>query len=288
MSYAETDAEPVAVAPLTRPQTQTDGSASDAFDFDVQIAAAELPVVAEASEVLRPAALETLENQTATAGTRPSVDATPPAPLPRPPVAAIQVLGAHWDVVMPFASEVEQVRNANTARITEVTDTAGAFKSGPWVAEGTVIFSLNGENLRPGTPVSTHLLDNLVVDPDGYTRASVRYRDVATGRLDLGLLTIPVVRDISLADQTRMTYRTIDGAWVMQVASVGTPNETGFQVGDIVLSEETTGIGIANEEALRAVYDRLVEAEVGTARFRITRSGTTQTIRVPLARQDKR
>ncbi|MEL7460887.1 MAG: protein kinase [Pseudomonadota bacterium] len=284
LAIVETDAEPQAVAALTRPETQLDGVAGPQFAFDVQIAADALPVLAEAGEAPRAEPLDTLENVVASAGVRPRVDAIPPAPLPRTPVAAVQVLGAHWDVAMPFASEVEQVRNADTARITQVTDAQTALKSGAWVVEGTVIFSLNGANLRPGLPLSAHLLDNLVVDPDGYTRASVRYRDAATGRFDLGLLTIPVIRDISLADQTRIRYRTVDGAWVMEVASVGVQTDTGFQTGDILLREETTGIGIANEEALRAVYDRLVADQIGDARFVIDRAGTQTTLRVPLVR----
>lgn len=216
---------------------------------------------------------------------RPQVDIVAPAALPKPPLLTRQITSAHWDVEMPFGSELELIRNANTIRLTEITDPTAALNSGPWVREGTVIYAMNGERLKPGVALPTQLLDALVVDPDGYTRASVRYRDGATGRIDRGLLTIPVHRTLRLADQTLLAYRVVAGAWVVQVEQPGNLREDGLRTGDILVREINTNINITNQDALGAVFDQLVAAEIGTARFIVNRGGTEIEARSNLARE---
>ncbi|MEL7027053.1 MAG: hypothetical protein AAGO57_07495, partial [Pseudomonadota bacterium] len=274
-------------AETPRPNLSFEGVGGPEFDFTASATGTAAPTVAEESAALPQfAAIAVLGP--AQQGSGPAFDATPPEPLPVEPQGALiarQVVGAHWDVAMPFASTIEQVRNSNTALITEVTDPNAAAMSGAWIAPDAMIYALNGETLRPGLTLSTQVLDSLIVDPDGYTRGSVRYRDPETGRIDRGLLAVPVVREIALADTTQLTYRTEDSKWVMRVKSAPSRTDDGLQPGDILISEQNTGIGIANEDALRAVFDRLVSGDVGTARFLVLRNGAERTVGVPLARE---
>lgn len=217
----------------------------------------------------------------------PAVDAAPPAPLPPEPpapIAPIQVTGSQWDVEMPFTSVPEQVRNAVTLRITEVNSPGVATRSGDWVKPDTILYAFNGRTLQPDTPLSAHVLADLTVDPDGFARATVRYRDATTGRIDRGLLAVPVVRHISLADGTTLAYRYDNGRWVITVETAGASVEDGLRSGDILLSERSTGIDIADEDGLRAVYERLVAANVGVARFVVERAGAQRVVAAPLAR----
>jgi len=280
------DAVPGPTGPIPRPVTPIAGVAESGFAFiapplDGEPSAPALstgPAVRVAA--LAPPARSSDETEL-------RVDPVPPAPLPEALTGQIldgQIRGAHWDVAMPVETVLEQVRNANTVRIVAVTDTEVAARSGDWLAEGTVIYAFNGETLRAETDLSTHLLDALTVDPDGFVRATVRYRDAVTGRIDRGLLTVPVFRRIGLADGTLLDYRVIGDAWAVEVRETGGSGGEVLRPGDILLSERTTGIGIANEDALRAVFARLVEADADAARFVVERGGIEREVTVPLAR----
>ncbi|MEM9344863.1 MAG: protein kinase, partial [Pseudomonadota bacterium] len=100
---------------------------------------------------------------------------------------------SRWDVEMPFTAELEQVRNATVATITSVSPTADLERSGAWIAEGALLYALNEAAFPPDAPLERLLLDALQVDPDGFTRATVRYRGPDGGRIERGLLAVPVV-----------------------------------------------------------------------------------------------
>ena len=72
---------------------------------------------------------------------------------------------------------VVQLLADHTAKITEVSATTDTTIAGAWIAEGVTIYSFNGESLLPNTDLNVHVLTNLTIDPDGYSRASVRYRE---------------------------------------------------------------------------------------------------------------
>lgn len=277
------DGTPATDLAADRPEVFGADVSADTFEPTSPVFASALPGVELATSTVNRIAAMVAPSKAA-AEVQPEIDETPPVALPKPPLLGTQIISSHWDVAMPFASEMEQVRNSTTVRLTEITDPEVATKSGAWVAEGTVIYALNGQSLRAGVPLSGHLLDSLTIDPDGYTRASVRYKDVATGRIDRGLLTVPVKRDIRLADGTTLTYRGSDGGWLVDVVATPQTREDGLRPGDILVRESTTGIGIANEDALAAAFEQLVASDTGTARFIVDRGGSQSEVRFNLAR----
>ncbi|MEM9971044.1 MAG: hypothetical protein AAF762_08085, partial [Pseudomonadota bacterium] len=217
-----------------------------------------------------------------------SVDTAPPAApqtanATAPPTAQ-QVVYSHWDVEMPFTSELVRVRNADTINITAVSPTADLSISGAWIAPGVTIYSYNGERLMPDTPLSVHVLTGMTIDPDGYARATLRYQP-PDGPIDRGLLAVPVVRDIGLADGTVLRARVVDRDWTVTVASFGETTEGTLRVGDQLLQEITTGTQINGHEDVTRAFDLLASRNADTARFNVLRAGTLTTATLQLARQ---
>ena len=214
-----------------------------------------------------------------------TVDQVPPPPATRiGPVAETQLAFAHWDVAMPFEATLSKVRNAITAEVTAVSDTADLAISGDWIAEGVVLYSFNGERLTENLSISGHFLQNLTVDPDGYSRATVRYRDPATGIIDRGLLSVPVVRQMGLADGTTIEARMSDQVWVLQVTSVGAA-DNGLQPGDILVSETLSETSFSTPEVFVDALDALAASKAKTAELTVIRDGSRQDITWHLARE---
>ena len=199
------------------------------------------------------------------------------------PLAGTQIAFAHWDVRMPFEADLERVRNANTAVITSIDEAADLAISGDWIAEGVIIYSFNGDRLEADTPLNVHVLKSLTIDPDGYARATVRYRNPTADILDRGLLAVPVVREMGMADGTVIEARMIDLAWVMEVTALGEV-ANGLKVGDILTGEATTGNVFATPEALTETLEQLVSRRIETADLTVVRGGETLQAEWPLAR----
>lgn len=217
-------------------------------------------------------------------------DLIPPAPLPEPvipgPVLAQQIAFSHWDVDMPFVAEMQKLRNAATAVVTELSATADFDIAGGWISQGTRIFTYNGQTLDVNTALSGQVLNAMTIDPDGYTRGTVRYRDPNTGQIDRGLLAVPVVREIGLADGTAVEGRIVEQLWqftVLAAATDAAPGD-GLQPGDRILQETITGIEIATHEDFTRIYERLASRGATEARFRIQRGAQGLTLAQPLAR----
>ena len=232
---------------------------------------AQTPAISQVEAVLMTAALPTLPK--ANGEVLFNGDVSPPAYVQKlGSILKNQVAFSHWDVTMPFESSVERVRNSNTETITAVSSDADLATSGAWIKEGVVIYSFNGARLEPDTPISVHALNNLNIDPDGYMRASVRYRDPDTGTIDRGLLAVPVVREIGLADGTRLEARKVDLNWVLVVTEAAPGSN--LRIGDRLEAEQTSGVNLNGHEALAKALDRLVAVGAETATFSVTRDGS--------------
>ncbi len=210
-------------------------------------------------------------------------DVTPPASLEKlTAVLKIQIVYSNWFAEMPFASRFEKGRNANTATISRVNENANLEVSGNWIKEGVVIYSFNGKTLKPDTPISGHVLNDMNIDPDGYARASVRYRDPDTGNVGRGLLAVPIVRRIGLIDGSRIVARVVDQEWTLTVDKAAPGS--GFEVGDTLFSETTTGLALNAHQSLASVLRRLVAENAKAATFTVSRDGQTRQVPWTLAR----
>ncbi|MGC1489611.1 MAG: hypothetical protein WA784_17690, partial [Albidovulum sp.] len=155
---------------------------------------------------------------------------------------------------------------------------------GSWLKEGTEIYTVNETPLSKNQPLEMQILNAMVVDPDGYTRVGVRYKDAASGRFDRALLAVPVVRKLGLADGTLLEVQMIDGNWATTVTEVPADTNSGLKVGDILESETTTAQTVNTPDAIELVMSDLVRQTAEVAAFQIMRDGTQVTLDVPLAR----
>lgn len=208
-----------------------------------------------------------------------------PALAPKAPMTD-PVAYAHWDVDMPFETTIEQVRNATTATITQVTTTTDLDVAGAWIRENTVIYALNGAPLVPDTALSTLLLNNLQVDPDGFTRASVQYRDPELGVIDRGLLAARVVRRVGLVDGTELDLGVRDLEWQARVREPGTWSGNTLQTGDIILQASAVGTRIESFEDLSSALERTLDRGVTSVELQVLRAGQIVSARLPLAQED--
>ena len=200
-----------------------------------------------------------------------------------PGISQTQITLAVWDVLMPFESSLAQVRNAQTALITKIADGADLNVSGDWIAEGNVIYALNGQPLDGQSTIATLILNDMATDPDGFTRIGVRFKDAQTGKFDRGLLAVPVVRNIWLVDGSLLQVRLRNGAWVTEVAIVGDQSGGTLKKGDILTKEGVTGRTISAPEDIEAIIEKLVELQRGTAKFSVLRSGKNASAELPLS-----
>lgn len=217
----------------------------------------------------------------------PAMETTPPAasiPVPATgPILVNQIIGSHWDVDMPFQSDLIRVRNSHTVEITEISETADLSISGSWIKPGTTIYAFNGDQLPANTDISVLILSTLDIDPDGYARATVRYKDIDTGIIDRGLLAVPTFRQMTFADGTVLAASVRDLQWQIVVTESG-PRTNGLAVDDILLGERSTGIAFVTHNDLAAAMDRLANGGFESALFEVRRGAETLDVPVPLSR----
>ncbi|MDI3336706.1 serine/threonine-protein kinase [Defluviimonas aestuarii] len=201
------------------------------------------------------------------------------------PLVEAQVSFALWDIAIPFEFSQNTVRNAEVALITSVPSEINRTVSGDWIAEGTEIYTVNDRPLSKELPFETQILNALVVDPDGYTRATVRFKNPVNQRFERGLIAVPVVRRMGLADGTLLDMRMIDDAWTATITETPQSREGGLQVGDVLVSEATTGQAIDSVDALGSIMAELVKSDAAMAKFEVLRGGNSATAEVYLTRQ---
>jgi hypothetical protein len=214
-------------------------------------------------------------------------ETAPVVSLPAPPLGPVleqQITLALWDIALPF-DYVETTEDSTTvAMISAVHSGIDQAVVGGWLAEGVEIDAVNGTPLSPEEPFSTQILNAMKIDPDGYTRVGVRYKVPGAAMPELGLLAVPVVQRLGLADGTMLEARR-DGAATALVVTDAAPSETGLRTGDVLRSEADTGIMIEGSETLEEVLNSLVAKNIGTARFEVTRDGAPAVATYSLARR---
>ncbi|WP_299890133.1 serine/threonine protein kinase [uncultured Ruegeria sp.] len=190
-------------------------------------------------------------------------------------LAETQVSFAHWDVEIPFDVSRRRASTGNVIAVTGVDPTIDMTVIGDWVTRGAAIFTLNGKPIQSDASFAAQVLDNLQVDPDGYTRVAARYRPLGKTRASNGLLALPAIRSVGLENGYAFTIRgTGEAEWQTVVSDVPAENSGSLQKGDVLLSEAQTGMTFDGSESLDALLAQLVSANQAEARFSVSRNGT--------------
>ena len=287
VAIAETPAEPEESVGA-KPLEIADNTVPSVFLVSPEIA--DIPAAEEASLTVFPTPIATIETRSV-----PEEFETPELPVAAaqsfttPPAALPQEIQiernglsfAVWNVAMPFEATHEKVRNANTATITKVHP-RNLSPSDSWITKGAEIHIVNDTRLEDGVQLETYILNSMNLDPDGKTRASVMYKDAVTKRFERALLTVPIVRDIWLADGTQFHIRMDGDDWVAEVMNKGTMPGNELAVGDVISRETKTGIALNAPESMEQVFALAESKGLESLGFAVSRNGSTTTAILPL------
>ncbi|OBY26970.1 serine/threonine-protein kinase [Leisingera sp. JC1] len=260
-------AEPAPVAADPAPAAADPAPAADTE-------AASLTAAADSAGVAEPEAAAIAE---------PAPQAAEPVPAAPAPFAGHEVSYALWDVSIPFEYEERTVRKAQVVSITGTGENTDLSKTGSWIAPGVEILTVNNQPLTADSPFASQLLTAMQIDPDGYTRASIRYKGAESKRFEMGLLAVPVVRRTGLNSGLQFEARMQDGAWVTSVSQQAAQGSADLQPGDVLLRETATGITLTEAESLAEIMQALQDKGAATATFDILRDGAAASASLELA-----
>ncbi|MDA7965148.1 protein kinase [Ruegeria sp.] len=212
----------------------------------------------------------------------------PEATAPAAPVnlAENQVAYGHWDVDVPFSTARRRGSTGTVLAINGVQDGQDLSVIGDWVQRGTTIFTLNGKPVRGEASLAAQVLNDFMVDPDGYIRVAVRYRPLGQTRAQNGLLALPATRMFGLQNgYVFEAHHAGDAGWQTIVDQTLTSGAGDLQRGDILVRETQTGMAIDTAESLDAVLATLVSENKPTAQLTVLRDGTETAATLQLAQE---
>jgi hypothetical protein len=195
-----------------------------------------------------------------------------PAPVTDAGVALLenQVGFAAWDATMPFLEDNRIIGGERVAIILRMLPDVDAASVGDWLANGLILYSVNGVDIQQSGSITTAVLNAMQVDPDGKARVVVQYSGSSLER-QTGLMTVTATRLISLANGVNLTVSTIDGEWRSVVTAVNSPNSTTLREGDILFRDKTTGVALDGPMSIEAIMASLVASGTATTEFAIIR-----------------
>ena len=282
---AETVTEPEVAAPSLASQTEV----AQEQPVEQSETGTEETEVAAATDAAEPETLPTAEVEASQPDQTEVAVAEPEAPVaPAEPVnlSEDQVAFAHWDVDVPFTVSRRRASTGNIFAIGTLNADQDLSVVGDWVQRGTMIFTLNGEPIRPDMSFAAHILNEFTVDQDGFIRSAARYRPLGETRAQNGLLALPAHRMLGLENGMTFDIRyNEDSGWQTIVASVPEASAGGMQSGDILLYEQTTDAAIDRPESLDATLMGLVTQNEPQGRFAVLRNGSETVANMNLAQE---
>jgi hypothetical protein len=244
------------------------------------VAEAAPEVTAEAAPEPEPAPVATAEAQPEAqpeAAADPAPAATSPSATPR----ANQIAFAAWDVTLPFIEENRIIGGERVAIVARLLPTTDIAVSGTWLANGLLLYSVNGVDIQQSGTVIAAVLNAMQVDPDGRARVVVEYAGSTLER-QTGLLTVDARRLVSLAAGVNVAISTVDGEWQAVVTGVTRPEATSLRQGDILFRDRTTGIALSGPGELERIMTALVEQGAPATEFAIIRDNQLGTATLQL------
>ncbi|WP_284164568.1 serine/threonine-protein kinase [Frigidibacter sp. SD6-1] len=282
----ETAAAPAAATAEAAPAATTGTETAQAAPADAAPAAPEATETpAEEPAAAAPEAAPETAPQTETAEAAATVAETPaetPAAPVTGPVAESQIAFAAWDVRMPFSENMRTVDGKRVAVVSRIDPAADLNVVGSWLKPGVTLYGINDAAFENGVTTAGMVLNNLHVDPDGYSRVGVTYK-TASGEEQSGLLAVPTVRIVSLANGMNVSAAFADGKWQTTVQTVPAGGLGSVKPGDILFRDKTTGIALDGPETIEAVMAELVKQKIAVTEFSVVRDSGVETAEVPLA-----
>lgn len=195
---------------------------------------------------------------------------------------ANQVNFAAWDIELPFIEENRIVAGQRTAIVRGFLPGFDIDHAGTWLEPGILIYTVNGNDVQLSGSVATSVLNSMKVDPDGKARVVVEYAGPSLER-EVGLMTVPATRLISLGNGLNVESRTVDGEWQTIVTGVTRPEATTLRQGDVIYRDRTTGTALDRPGALEVILAALVKQGVSVTTFSVLRDNRIQHAAMQLA-----
>ena len=192
----------------------------------------------------------------------------PAAPAGRP--AETQVGFAAWDAELPFMADDRIIGGQPMTIVLRLSPTVDLAEAGDWLQQGLLISGVNGKPTPTATALTAEILNQMTVDPDGKARVFVEYAGSDLEK-KTGLLTVGVVRLVSLTNGVSVRTTVVDGIWTSTVTGIAKPEITTLREGDILFRDKTTGTPLDSPEALETVLSDLVAAGKTQTEFSIVR-----------------
>ena len=211
--------------------------------------------------------------------------AEPAAPALQAPIgtpAANQVGFAVWDVELPFTADDRIIGGKPMAIVLRLAPNLDLVDAGEWLEQGLLIFSVNGAPTPTSSALTTEILNAMKVDPDGKSRVVVEYFGAELEKKS-GVLTVGVVRLVSLTNGVTVRTSVVDGVWTSTVTGVAKPEITTLRQGDILFRDKTTGTPLDGPEALETLLRDLVAAGTTQTEFSIVRDSKVSAAAMQLA-----
>jgi serine/threonine protein kinase len=194
-----------------------------------------------------------------------------------------QIAFAHWDIEMPYKPKVRIVNNINLELIIRINSDVDTAVSGNWIKQGVAIYEVNGVPLYQGATVANMILNNMKVDPDGYARSVVNFKNPGKKQSETGLLAVHAIRSVGLANGIGVINKSKRGLWRTVVTTVTEGNVNGLREGDIILQELKTSNKLNSSDAFEKTIRALVSQKHNKAEFEIRRNRKLMKIEMDLA-----
>ena len=194
-----------------------------------------------------------------------------------------QIAFSHWDIEMPYKPKVRTVNNINLELIVRINSDVDTAVSGNWIKQGVAIYEVNGVPMYQGATVANMILNNLKVDPDGFSRSVVNYKNPGKTQSETGLLAVPAVRSVGLENGIVVQNKSRRGLWQTVVTQVADERPNGLREGDILLEELKIGQKLNFSDAFEKTIRTLVAKRQNLAIFKIRRNGNLMEAEMDLA-----
>jgi serine/threonine protein kinase len=190
-----------------------------------------------------------------------------------------QIKAAQWAVRLPFDAVSGRSNDTHFALIKKISDEQRAEIVDDWVGIKVAVYSVNGFRLPRQADLAKEILAHATDFTTGEITVDVRYKSAGSNKFLNGSLSVPVERRLEMTNGVRTTVRQIDGQWRPVVTRHGDSN---LQVGDIIVSEQSTGQKMQNPEDLETVVQSMATLGNSTVTLIVLRDGSRQSVVLPL------
>jgi hypothetical protein len=279
ISAATPEAAPAASEPAApetaAPETAATETAAATAPVDTAPEPAAAPETA-AAPAAEPAAAAAEASDTAAA------DAAPAFPAPAGDLRSNQIAFAAWDVALPFMEDNRIIGGDRVAIVERILPSADLSIAGDWLAQGLLIYTINGLDVQQSGSIAGAVLSTMTVDPDGRARVVVQYAGSSLER-QTGLMTVDAKRLVSLYNGVNFSVQNIDGDWRTVVTGVTVPSATQLRQGDVLFRDKTSGTAVDGPQSLETIMATLVEQKVPVTEFSIIRDNKLASAAMQLA-----